>query len=260
MPVSDPDVYEPSKSLAAKIARRLVPLQARRELRFSLDQPVVSFTFDDFPRSSIANGSDILEREGWNATFYVASGLRDAHNHHGQQFTAEDLQALEDRGHEIACHTFSHIDCTTISRDAVLKEIDQNREALRAMGIKGNIDHFAYPFGAVDRKTKRALEKRFKTLRGINPQTNRDRLDLNCLDSAGLFSGKALEHTLRLIKGQSNAPGWLTLFAHDICNEPSKWGCTPDEFETIVDAVKQSGAIVLTIHQAFSHVKENNDS
>lgn len=250
--------YEPSKSLTAKIARRLVPFQERRDIRFKLDRPVVSFTFDDFPRSAIENGADVLEREGWTGTFYVASGLRDVFNHQGQHFAAKDLPALETKGHEIAGHTFSHIDLTNLSTPALLNEIKRNEKALRSMGVTGSIENFAYPFGAVSVRVKKTLGEKFKTLRGIKPGAHTHKADLNGLKSAPVFSGEKMAHTLKLIKELKSNPGWLTLFAHDIRETPSEWGCTPAEFETVVSAVKQSGAIVLPINQALSHVEENH--
>ncbi|NNC37977.1 MAG: polysaccharide deacetylase family protein [Hyphomonadaceae bacterium] len=249
--------YEPSKSLVAKIARRLVPFQERRDVRFKLDKPVVSFTFDDFPRSAIENGSDLLEKQGWNATFYVAAGLRDVFNHHGQQFAAEDLPALEARGHEIAGHSFGHIDLTYLSQTALIAEINRNKKALRAMGVNGPIDNFAYPFGAVSALLKKTLAGQFKTLRGITPATHVNKADLNGLKSAPVFSGAKLDHTMTLIEGLKSQPGWLTLFAHDIRDTPSEWGCTPEEFTAIIEAVKNTGALVLPIQSAIQHVESN---
>ena len=37
--------------------------------------PIISFTFDDFPRSALYTGGAILERFGLNGTYYAAFGL-----------------------------------------------------------------------------------------------------------------------------------------------------------------------------------------
>lgn len=252
--------YEPSKSLFAKIARRWVPMQERRDIHFKLDRPVVSFTFDDFPRSAIENGSDLLEKLDWHATFYVAAGLVDVVNHHGQQYSAEDLPLLESKGHEIGAHSFGHIDLTHLSPSALATETERNDKALRNMGVTGSIENFAYPFGAVTARVKKMLGEHFKSLRGIAPATHINKADLNGLKSSPIFSGSKFDHTMNLIKRLKANPGWLTLFAHDIRNTPSEWGCTPDEFKAVIEAVKQSGAIVLPINQAISHVESNNVS
>ena len=66
-----------------------------------------------------------------------------------------------------------------------------------------------------------------------------------------------MDQALKLIKDLKSKPGWLTLFAHDIRDTPSEWGCTPEEFKTVLAAVKQSGAIVLPVHQAISLIEDN---
>lgn len=250
--------YEPSASIKAKIARRLVPYRARRDLHFRLNRPVVSFTFDDFPRSAIENGSNVLETEGWQGTFYVAAGLAGLENHHGQSFEAEDLPKLIQRGHEIAGHTFTHTDCELLSADKVRAEIDRNHTALLAMGVQQNLDHFAYPFGAASAQLKQSLQGRFKTMRGIHAGVHHNKADLNGLMSAPLFSGQTLKETLHLIEGLKTRPGWLTLFAHDIRENPSDWGCTPNDFKTVIAAVKESGALVLPIGRALEYLESKH--
>lgn len=250
--------YEPSRSVSAKIARRLLPYRARRDIRFSLTRPIVSFTFDDFPRSAIENGSNVLEAEGWAGTFYVASGLMGTSNHHGAHFKAEDIIPLTVRGHEIAGHTFTHSDCDQLGTRDTLAEIDRNKAALEAMGHIGNIEHFAYPFGAANADLKQALQDQFKTVRGIAPGVQVGKADLNGLLSTPLFSGAKLGQALEMIEGLKARPGWLTLFTHDIRDTPSAWGCTPEEFLKIVQAVKKSGALVLPIGKALQHLEAHH--
>jgi len=243
--------YEPSGALGNKIARKLLPYRARRDLRLNLRRSVISFTFDDFPLSAIENGSNLLEDEGWRATFYVAAGLARTTNHHGLHFRATDLVNLQAKGHEIAGHTYSHADCTQLTTDQVMAEIRKNNASLKQMGVTGEIDHFAYPFGGATAELKHALSKEFKSLRGIKAGVHRKTADLNGLKSAPVFSGQKLDHTIMLIKQLTTKPGWLTLFAHDICEAPSAWGCTPAEFQRVIKAVKQSGATVLPIGEAL---------
>lgn len=250
--------YQPSTSLRAKINRKMLPLRARRDIHFTLDKPIVSFTFDDFPRSAVANGSDVLEKQGWLATFYVAAGLMEIDNHHGPHFSSQDILGLVKRGHEIAGHTYTHVDCDHLTYGQTLAEIEKNKTALRAMGYDGNIDHFAYPFGAANAELKHGLQSMFKTMRGVTPGVHIDKADLNALKSTPLYSGAQTEEALQLIRGLKAKPGWLTLFAHDIQDTPSEWGCTPKEFETVVQAVKESGAHVLPIGAALEFLEANH--
>jgi len=83
-------VYQPSTSLNRRLARRLAPMQGRRILRYKLTRPLVSFTFDDCPKSAVDNGLNKLEAEGWRGTVYISSGLLGTTNHHGLQMSGED--------------------------------------------------------------------------------------------------------------------------------------------------------------------------
>ena len=243
--------YQPSTSFMAKIRRKALPFRARRMLNFSLDKPIVSFTFDDFPRSAISNGSDILEAENWRATFYVAAGLEGIDNHHGEHFCAEDIPALAQRGHEIAGHTYTHIDCEHIGLDSTLSEIDRNVSALKSMGLTNEIENFAYPFGVANAALKHGLQSRFLSMRGVRTGLHNGQADLNDLKSCPLYSGDTLTTALGYINDLTSTPGWLVLFAHDIQTVPSEWGCTPQEFCTVIDAVKKSGVQVLPVNEAL---------
>jgi len=52
--------------------------------------PIVTFSFDDFPKSALTKWCVIIERYGGRATYYVAMGLMDQENNLGEQFHAAD--------------------------------------------------------------------------------------------------------------------------------------------------------------------------
>jgi hypothetical protein len=60
--------------------------------------PIVTFSFDDFPRSALTTGADIIEKCGGRATYYVSMGLMGQRNDLGEQFESADLQVLVERG------------------------------------------------------------------------------------------------------------------------------------------------------------------
>ena len=67
-------IYSPSKTLPARITRRLAPLRAKRNLNIKLDRPIISLTFDDCPKSVMENAIPLIERQGWKASLYMAMG------------------------------------------------------------------------------------------------------------------------------------------------------------------------------------------
>src|SRR6266498_913328 len=80
----------------------------RRRLAVRTALPLVSFTFDDFPRSAFLEAASILRRYRILGTYYVSLGLMGKQSHLGPMFQAEDLKELARLGHELGCHTFGH--------------------------------------------------------------------------------------------------------------------------------------------------------
>ena len=102
-----PAIYQPSTHLAARVTRRLTPFFARKIIKFKLDRPVISFTFDDCPLSAITQGVSRLEEKGWRSTLYVSAGLFGTTNHHGKMAQASDIRAAHRNGHEIGGHSLN---------------------------------------------------------------------------------------------------------------------------------------------------------
>src|SRR2546422_1082905 len=81
---------------------------ARRCVRLANRTPLISFTFDDFPRSALYSGGEVLQEHGLAATYYAALGLMSQESPVGRIFSEEDLHETLARGHELGCHTFDH--------------------------------------------------------------------------------------------------------------------------------------------------------
>ena len=58
--------YVPSRALPAKVQRRMTMWRRANQAFVAPDHPVVTFTFDDFPKSAL-NGADIVEKRGGRA-------------------------------------------------------------------------------------------------------------------------------------------------------------------------------------------------
>src|SRR5215470_3595471 len=117
--------------LGRYVKRHIASLLFRRPLAVELQAPLISFTFDDFPRSSLLAGGAILNRYGLEGTYYTALGLLGTEGPSGRLFVVDDLKALLSQGHELGCHTFAH--CHSWETDSVSFEraIVQNSTALQ---------------------------------------------------------------------------------------------------------------------------------
>ena len=66
---------------------------------------------------------------------------------HWQGVAADKIVELHRRGHEIACHTFSHLRATDLDATRLAAEIEDNRRYLLGLDPSIRIDNFAYPYG-----------------------------------------------------------------------------------------------------------------
>ena len=248
-------VYTPPAGLRGKAARFAARTLAKHSFNVRPERAVVSFTFDDFPRSAMLEAGAQLEARGWRATFFTAGGFEGQRNHHGELFTADDLSRLAEAGHEIGCHTFSHRDARTASTSDFLGDIDQNAAFLGRCGVVDAPKSFAFPFGEATPSLKRALMSRFSAVRGVQPGINRGRADRALLKGTPLDGGlPGLQRAVDAVREVSMRPGWLIFYGHDIQDRPSEWGCTPEFFAAVVDAVAASGAEVLTMAEAVARL------
>src|SRR2546422_6309977 len=90
------------------------------------DRPLVSFTFDDFPRSALRCGGAILKKYGFRGTYYAALGLMGQHAPVGEIFSLQDLRDLLAEGHELGCHTYGHCHSWNTSASAFERSVLEN--------------------------------------------------------------------------------------------------------------------------------------
>lgn len=251
--------YGITGSFGSRIGRKIIPHFAKRTLSFQLERPIISISFDDFPKSVMENALPLLDKYNWKATFYVAAGLERTTNHLGLHYDRDDLQKLEQSGHEIGCHTYHHLNIREISESRVTSELDSNAKSLKTLGVKSPLQTFAYPFGETSIARKKQLSNRFASMRGIMRGVHYNKVDLNQIKSVPIYTGPNMPQTFGFIESLSRKPGWLTLFTHDIRDNPSEWGCTPKDFENVLAAIHESGAIVMPIQGTIDFLKGENN-
>jgi len=212
--------------------------------------PLVSFTFDDVPDSPYSNGAAVLEDHGGRGTFYIADGTLGAVDTHWRVIGRDQVSALHARGHEIGCHTFSHVGVDRLDAVALDEECRRNREALRELCPGIMITNFCYPFGRASLPRKRQLETRFDTCRGIYEGVNSGIADLGLLRVIELYdrtlSREKLERTLRETRERN---GWLIFYTHDVAETPSWIGCSPRLLRETLQAVAAEGMECLTVRK-----------
>lgn len=247
--------YQPSRTLRAKLARRVVPLRARRRVEVGFDTPVVSLTFDDAPASIAEHALPLMEERGWRATIYAATGLFGAINHHGRMLTAAELRRLQARGHEIGAHSHAHVDYGAMDVADVLADLGRARKVFTENGL-GSPESFAWPYGEASARAKLRLGGEFGSLRGTGHVVHTTQVDLNQVGSWRLFSGGPMDLVFAALDRLEAEGGWMTLFTHDVRPSPTAWGCTPMDFERVIERVARMGARVLTVGSAVRELTQ----
>lgn len=123
---------------------------------------LVTFTFDDGPSpATTPRILAILERYEVPGTFFVV-GRRFRGSSRAAQRGVELLREIADRGHAIGNHTTRHQRLTRQSPAAARTAIDDNAEAIAAvLGQEPKL--FRPPYGAINRRVRKHLEKRGDT-------------------------------------------------------------------------------------------------
>jgi peptidoglycan/xylan/chitin deacetylase (PgdA/CDA1 family) len=216
---------------------------------------MVSFSFDDFPRSAGHSGAQILEEFGVRGTYFVCGG-REGRNIEGQDhFAADDLIALRRAGHEIGCHTFGHIRVPLSSRKEVGDDLARNREYVHRVLGDYPMTSFAYPYGQVTVGAKAFLSRHYPVCRGIWSGVNSGRIDFRQLRATPLErSSFDPTRVSAIIDKAAASNGWLIFFTHDISANPSAFGITGSEFRRVVSEVVERGIDILPMNEAAAKV------
>ena len=232
-----------------------LPVWKRRSVRLRNAEPIVSFTFDDFPRSALTAGGAILQDYGGRGTYYTAMGLMGITNHEGEHFSVDDLHQLVRDGHELGSHTYGHSSARATGLQTFQDDVLRGESELAALRGNSTPGNFAYPYGDATFSSKPAIGSRLRSCRGIHRGVMGQFADLNLLRGNRLYTHCFnMAEIESLIAENQKRCGWLVFYTHDVRENASDYGCSPAEFESVVRAASRSGARILTISQALDAI------
>jgi peptidoglycan/xylan/chitin deacetylase (PgdA/CDA1 family) len=242
--------------VVGKGRRTLASRFRRRELVIDTPIPLISFSFDDAPRSAFDVGGRILRENGACATYYMSLGLLASHTEIGPIAGPEQLVRAVDVGHELGCHTFHHHDAWLTPRSAYVASIDENQRSLSELLPGYTFRTFAYPKSGAKLSVKASLEDRFECCRGGGQSINVGKVDRNLLSACFLdrHARVDLGFVRALIDRNAESRGWLIFAAHDISEESFAFSCSTRFFETVVRHARGSGAEILPVAAACSRL------
>lgn len=206
----------------------------------------VSFTFDDFPISAIKNGARLLETKNAHGTFYSSFGLAGTTTDSGVIGSLDEMLDIANQGHELACHTFGHLDCSNVNIIDLIEDCNLNREnALEKKNIY--LTSFAYPFGNYNYAAKKVIIDSYKSIRTVESGLNKNKVDLSALRSIALYESSGIDKAKYWIKKLNKTGGWLVFYTHDVDDSPSRFGCSVNLFNQVLELCVAERIKIMTV-------------
>lgn len=235
--------------ITGKYHRTLAERFCQRIVAIKTSVPIISFTFDDAPRTAFTTGGDILRSFSARATFFVSLGLLGSETEVGSIGSRDDLLHAMEEGDELGCHTFDHWDTWQTTPEKFMESVVRNKQALDRIFPGKCFKTFAYPISEPRPAVKCRLEKYFICCRGGGQVPNVGMADLNLLKAFFLDRRNKIDiHLVRkLIDYNTSCRGWLIFATHDVTESPSPYGCTPKLFGEVVEYAARSGALLLPV-------------
>jgi peptidoglycan/xylan/chitin deacetylase (PgdA/CDA1 family) len=246
--------------------------------------PVISLTFDDGSTTFYdgnASGTgytsksaySLLNSKNFKATAYIPTSLIGATDY----MSSDQISYIAGKGHEIASHSVSHGDLTTIADDSTLaSEFTDSKsrlEAITNVGV-GNVTDFAYPFGTynarvIDKEQAAGYATGRSVEAGFNSKADVQAYDIRVQNMTPDVSTTQFRSWIDYAKAHNY---WLVLVYHRImpspgwprtllrCTGSSTTDClgpydtSSDDFSTQLDYINSAvgASKVMTVKAALS--------
>ena len=113
----------------------------------------VSLTFDDGMKEHYTIVAPELEKRGFRGTFWLCSAwIHDDPQTDTTHVTWTEVIKMDERGHEMSNHSWSHPNLTELSEEALIEEIRRNDDAI-AEHIGSRPVTFCFPYNAYNEHT-----------------------------------------------------------------------------------------------------------
>ena len=187
----------------------------------------ITFSFDDGVTQDVRLIA-ILDRYGLKATFNLNSGSLgrpDSFEHEGKIIIRNKNRPSEVKeiykNHEVACHTVTHTNLTTVSDDTIVLQVNADRDLLEQLSGQPVIG-LAYPCGGVNNndhvaevvktQTKIAYARTTTSTHAFNLPKNPWRWDpsIYWMEKRELI----LETVRRFLESKSDEPQLLYIWGH----------------------------------------------
>ncbi|MFT7035754.1 MAG: peptidoglycan/xylan/chitin deacetylase (PgdA/CDA1 family) [Cyclobacteriaceae bacterium] len=220
-----------------RFRKKIGGMTHKKRVKIPPNELFITFTFDDIHQSALNEARKMLNKHNIKATYYVCLSFLKSEDAQ-LKFDLDDLKKCAQDGHELACHTYSHLHFLRTERNEILRDLDLNKAILKRILPGINFNNFSYPFGEQTSTARRIIKDRFTSGRGIEQGINRGIVDLNNLKAVRLYEKThSIAQIESILRDARDKGGWLVFYTHDVQDDFSKYGCSPEYFEKILKLV-----------------------
>jgi len=225
------------------------------------NRAMVSVTFDDGWENQYATANQqAMTSNGLIGTYYIISGSS-VTTPDPLYMTGAQIKALYAAGNEIASHTVTHPDLTTLTPAQLTTEMQTSQTTLQTLLGANVVTDFAYPFGAYNGATIAEGQKYYASQRTVNAGFNtKDNLDVTQLKMYEVESNITQAQVQGWINDAITQHAWLILCYHEIATTPADptdalYTTQPADFAAEMSYLKGTGVAVETVAQALAEAK-----
>lgn len=213
----------------------------------------VMFRFDDGYASVYDLAYPVLSAAGMTATCYVNSATIGTAGY----MTEEQIIELDGAGWDIANHTATHANLTTLTEAQQETELSTCAAYLDGLGLTRASHHVAYPWGQIDANTSTAMTAT-GMLTGIKTGPRLQTTPIASLESINGVTGLSSTTTLAAATAQVDPLGGkriVTYLGHKIATSAAEITWATDDFRALADHVGSRGCRAVTISQLYDYVQ-----
>lgn len=218
------------------------------------DRALVSLTFDDGWRSQYTNGLPLLEQYGMNATFYALTSTTS----YPAYMTTTMMQTLATSGNEVASHTVTHPDLTTLTVSEIDAELADSQTSLRQWVGSSAANNFASPYGAYDATVDTEIAKYYRSHRTVDEGYNsKDNFDIYHIVVQNVLNTTTPEQVGEWVDEAIADQTWLVLVYHEVdtgLTDPT-YSVTPSDLGTELSLIQSKGVTVATVDEALDEIE-----
>jgi peptidoglycan/xylan/chitin deacetylase (PgdA/CDA1 family) len=217
------------------------------------NRALITLTFDDAWRSIYTNGLPELNKYGFKSTQYLLTGVTSDPDY----MTAAMMKAFYTGGHEIASHTVTHPHLPTLSATKLKNELLNSKNWLTT-NIGVTPTNFATPYGEYNTTVLNAIKQYYSSHRGVESGYNsKDNFDIWDIKVQNITSDTTAAQVAAWVAQAQQSKTWLVLVYHEIGANLGGdiYHTDLPTFDAQLNAIKQSGIVVVTLQQAINEIK-----